>query len=309
MANFKKINLNLLLHLHALLTERKVSAAADKVFISQPAMSSSLKHLREIFKDPLLIFDEGEYFLSPEAEKLLPELELFMLQIQNILTPKEKFDPGKSNRIFKIALPDYIELLLLPYLLTSLEKYPNIVIDTTINAMVDKPALFIEKNMDIVIGAIDENTALSQLKVRKLFEEKLVCFASNKNPLIKNPLSLNQYLESRHLTFSFNEKQYSSSAEFLRKKKLTRHDVMYVNNILPAIFAVANTESIISIAPKVLIDIFAKQFDLAQQPLPFDLEPIPIYLITHRKDQSDEGIQWLSALVAENIEKLISLFP
>ncbi len=84
---------------------------------------------------------------------------------------------------------------------------------------------------------------------------------------------------------------------------------MYVNNILPAIFAVANTESIISIAPKVLIDIFAKQFDLAQQPLPFDLEPIPIYLITHRKDQSDEGIQWLSALVAENIEKLISLFP
>ncbi|RUR08080.1 LysR family transcriptional regulator [Legionella sp. km772] len=63
MTNFKKINLNLLLHLHALLTERGVSAAADKVFISQPAMSTSLKNLRAIFKDPLLIVNDNGYLI------------------------------------------------------------------------------------------------------------------------------------------------------------------------------------------------------------------------------------------------------
>lgn len=61
---FKRINLNLILHLDALLSEKSVSAAAEKVFVSQPAMSSSLKQLRELFKDPLLIPGKGEYFLS-----------------------------------------------------------------------------------------------------------------------------------------------------------------------------------------------------------------------------------------------------
>lgn len=68
MTPFKRINLNLISHLDALLSEKSVSAAAAKVFVSQPAMSASLKQLRELFKDPLLVPGKGEYFL-PQKQR------------------------------------------------------------------------------------------------------------------------------------------------------------------------------------------------------------------------------------------------
>lgn len=302
MIPFKRINLNLILHLEALLSEKSVSAAAAKVFISQPAMSSSLKQLRELFKDPLLIPGKGEYFLSPKAKELQPQLEQVMFFMRNILQPSERFDPFQTRRSFKIALPDYVELILLPSLMSALEKLPYITIETTIEAMADDPHLFIDDNVDIAIGAINENSLSSQLKVEKLYEEEIICFASKANPLINKPLSLKDYLSSKHIAFSFNQERYSHSGEYLYKRKLQRNDMVFVKNILPAIFAVANSDAVISTAPNFLINMFSKQFNLGIQPLPFNLEPTPIYLVMHSKSQYDEGVHWLAQLINSGIK-------
>ncbi|HHF7374033.1 LysR family transcriptional regulator LelA [Legionella bozemanae] len=301
---FKRMNLNLILHLDALLSEKSVSAAAAKVCISQPAMSSSLKQLRELFKDPLLIPGKGEYFLSPKAKELQPQLEQVMFGLRNILQPGEQFDPFHSKRSFKIALPDYVELIVLPSLMSALEKLPHIVIETTIEAMADNPHLFIDDKVDIAIGAINENSLSAQLKAEKLYEEEIICFASKNNPLINRPLSLKDYLASKHIAFSFNQERYSHSAEYLLKRKKVRNDMLFVKNILPAIFAVANSDTVISTAPSFLINIFSKQFNLKMQPLPFNLEPTPIYLVMHSKSQYDEGVHWLSKLVSSSIKDL-----
>ncbi|WP_131778576.1 LysR family transcriptional regulator LelA [Legionella bozemanae] len=301
---FKRMNLNLILHLDALLSEKSVSAAAAKVFVSQPAMSSSLKQLRELFKDPLLIPGKGEYFLSPKAKELQPQLEQVMFGLRNILQPGEQFDPFHSKRSFKIALPDYVELIVLPSLMSALEKLPHIVIETTIEAMADNPHLFIDDKVDIAIGAINENSLSAQLKAEKLYEEEIICFASKNNPLINKPLSLKDYLTSKHIAFSFNQERYSHSAEYLLKRKKVRNDMLFVKNILPAIFAVANSDTVISTAPSFLINIFSKQFNLKMQPLPFNLEPTPIYLVMHSKSQYDEGVHWLSKLVSSSIKDL-----
>lgn len=302
MIPFKRINFNLILHLEALLSEKSVSAAAAKVFISQPAMSSSLKQLRELFKDPLLIPGKGEYFLSPKAKELQPQLEQVMFFMRNILQPSERFDPFQTRRSFKIALPDYVELILLPSLMSALEKLPHITIETTIEAMADDPHLFIDDNVDIAIGAINENSLSSQLKVEKLYEEEIICFASKTNPLINKPMSLKDYLSSKHIAFSFNQERYSHSAEYLHKRKLLRNDMLFVKNILPAIFAVANSDAVISTAPSFLINMFSKQFNLGIQPLPFNLEPTPIYLVMHSKSQYDEGVHWLAQLINSGIK-------
>ncbi|WP_454780730.1 LysR family transcriptional regulator LelA [Legionella sp. WA2022007384] len=301
---FKRMNLNLILHLDALLTEKSVSAAASKAFVSQPAMSSSLKQLRELFKDPLLIPGKGGYFLSPKAKELQPQLEQVMFDLGNILQPSERFDPLHSKRSFKIALPDYVELILLPSLISALEKLPHIVIDTTIESMADNPLLFIDDNVDVAIGAINENSFPSVLKAEKLYEEEIICFASQNNPLIHKPLSLKNYLTCKHIAFSFNPERYSHSAEYLHKRKKIRNDILFVKNILPAIFAVANSDTVISTAPSFLINIFSEQFRLKMQPLPFNLEPTPIYLVMHSKSQYDEGVHWLSHLISSSIKNL-----
>ncbi|STY28676.1 transcriptional regulator [Legionella wadsworthii] len=304
MTSLKRINLNLILHLDALLTEKNVTAAAAKVFVSQPAMSSSLKQLRELFKDPLLIPGKGKYLLSPKAKELQSQLEQIMLDLKNVLMPGEQFDPLHSKRSFKIALPDYVELILLPSLMSALEKLPHIVVETTIESMADNPLFFVDDHVDIAIGAINENTMSSQLQAEKLYEEEIICFGSHKNPLLSQPIALKDYLACKHIAFSFNPARYSHSAEYLLKRKKVRNDMLFVKNILPAIFAVANSDTVISTAPSFLINIFAEQFNLKMQPLPFDLEPTPIYLVMHNKSQYDEGVHWLAQLISSSIKNL-----
>lgn len=293
-----------MLHLDALLKEKNVSAAAAKVFVSQPAMSTSLKQLRDLFQDPLLIPNKGQYVLSPKAQELQPQLEEIMLGFSNILHPKEKFNPAKTKRTFRVALPDYVELVLLPELISHLENYPHIVIETSIKALADDPLIFVENNIDIAIGAIDEPTLSPHLKAEKMYEEEIICFASKSNPIINKPLSLESYLSSKHIAFSFNEERFSHSAEYLLKRKMIRNDILFVNNILPAIFAVARSNKVIASAPSFLINIFSKQFSLGMQPLPFDLEPTPIFLVRHSKSQYDDGVIWLTQLISESIKSL-----
>lgn len=78
--------------------------------------------------------------------------------------------------------------------------------------------------------------------------------------------------------------------------------MLFVKNILPAIFAVANSDAVISTAPSFLINMFARQFNLGMQALPFNLEPTPIYLVTHSKSQYDEGVSWLAKLISSSIK-------
>lgn len=186
--------------------------------------------------------------------------------------------------------------------MAALEKLPHIVIETTIQSMADDPHLFIDENVDLAIGAINENSLSAQLKVEKLYEEEIICFASKNNPLINRPLSLEDYISNKHIAFSFNQERYSHSAEYLYKKKLVRNDMLFVKNILPAIFAVANSDAVISTAPSFLINMFARQFNLGMQALPFNLEPTPIYLVTHSKSQYDEGVSWLAKLISSSIK-------
>ena len=115
---------------------------------------------------------------------------------------------------------------------------------------------------------------------------------------------MKQYLTQKHIAFSFDTRQFSHSANVLHKKNLKRNDILFVNNILPAIFAVSESDTVISTAPSFLITRFAEQLGLVQQPLPFELEPTPIFVATHKKNYSDKGIQWLLQLITEHVEQL-----
>lgn len=284
--------------------ERNVSAAANKAFISQPAMSASLKQLRALFDDPLLIKTKGKSVLSTKAATMQPKLEVLMNDIQNLLKEDTDFDPQTAKRTFKIALPDYVELILLPLLLKALEHYPHIILDVRIAGLIEDPSIFLNNFTDIAIGAVNDSTSSSALIAKKLYDEKIICFASKNNPALRKPISLKQYLTKKHIAFSFDTHQFSHSADVLHKKKLKRNDILFVNNILPAIFAVSESNSVISTAPSFLITRFAEQLGLVQQPLPFELEPTPIFLVTHKKNYSDKGIQWLLQLITENMEQL-----
>ena len=118
--HLNRFDLNLLVALDALLTERNVTRAAERVFIAQPAMSRALARLRRQFDDPLLIRVGRELRLTPVAQALIEPVRDALLQVQAALGTRPAFDPARSQRVFSLMVPDFVAPLLMPGVLRNL---------------------------------------------------------------------------------------------------------------------------------------------------------------------------------------------
>lgn len=115
-----RIDLNLLVALQALLEERNVSKAAERLFITQSAMSKTLGRLRTLFDDPLFTRTSSGVVPTPRAEDLQLQLAAVLADVQGLVAPSE-FDPATYQGSFSLVMPDYLGLLLLPALMEQLQ--------------------------------------------------------------------------------------------------------------------------------------------------------------------------------------------
>src|SRR5690349_6823765 len=120
-ASLAAVDLNLLVVLRALLTERHVTRAAARVGLSQSATSHALSRLRELYGDPLLVRRGRLLSLTPRAERLLPTLERGLSDLQTALDGEPQFDPATARRAFTLGMADYAQAVLLGPLLRELE--------------------------------------------------------------------------------------------------------------------------------------------------------------------------------------------
>lgn len=112
--NFLDLDLNLLIALDALLAERSVTKAAERLSRSQPALSASLKRLRRQFDDELLVRVGNQFELSPLAEQLRDRLAVVLSDIERVFATRARFDPNRANREFVLATSDYATVILGP---------------------------------------------------------------------------------------------------------------------------------------------------------------------------------------------------
>jgi len=104
---FKKLDLNLLVALDHMLALQSVSAAADKMFMSQSAMSNALTRLRTYFDDPLLVQVGKRMEITPRAEAMKPAIRDILVRIEATIDSQPAFDPTVSTRNFNILVSDY----------------------------------------------------------------------------------------------------------------------------------------------------------------------------------------------------------
>src|SRR5471032_1661194 len=105
---FNRLDLNLLVALDALLDERKITRAAERLSLSQSAISGMLARLREYFDDELLVPVGRNLELTPLARELVTPVRNVLLQIQTVVAINPEFDPATASRHFKIASSDYV---------------------------------------------------------------------------------------------------------------------------------------------------------------------------------------------------------
>ena len=117
-----RFDLNLLIALDALLREKNVTRAAERVFVSQPAMSAALHKLREYFNDPLLVRVGREMELTPRGESLVEPVREALLRIQMMLGTQPTFDPKTARRDFTVIMSEEAVPGVLPALLRTLAQ-------------------------------------------------------------------------------------------------------------------------------------------------------------------------------------------
>lgn len=195
---FHEFDLNLLVYLDALLTETSVSRAAERVFITQPAMSTALSRLREYYKDELLVrVTSRKMRLTPLAESLVGPVRSTLEQAQLVANASMDFDPATSKRKFIIMALDYVTDVFMRRVIVRLRQVaPGMQVD--IRRMTFETRVHLRRG-DVDLLIVPERLILDGLPLEKLWEEPSVCIVWSENRLVGKDISFKQYLELGHV--------------------------------------------------------------------------------------------------------------
>ncbi|WP_375465336.1 LysR family transcriptional regulator [uncultured Methylobacterium sp.] len=288
--NLRTVDLNLLVALDALLTELHVTRAADRVGLSQPAMSNALSRLRHLFKDELLVRTASGMQATPRAIELSGPTKQVLRQIERVFESDTEFDPAAAIRNFSLRLSDLLSLLLLPTLLDRITRCaPGI----SLNILHLPPIRTIEAlekdEIDLALstGLKHSNSICAEI----VMSDRMVCVMRSGHPLAQEPLDLDAFLGQRHLKISMSPTDMRFVDDVLAGDQLKRNVSLNVPHWLTVPSILARTD-LLSVMPGRLASAIAGD-GLVARDLPFASAPFNWVLYWHRRHDENRAIGWL----------------
>ena len=294
-------DLNLLVALDALLSERSVTNAGRRVHLSQSAMSGVLARLRHAFNDELLVPGRGGMTLTPRAEALAEPVADILRQVQQTLATHVRFAPASSHRSFTIAASDYAVTVLLGDFLREVSRQaPGVRV--TIAQLRDPGELLDDRGIDLVImpKAFAPPSACSAL----LFEDVFTAIVATDHPTVGDALSMADYQSLGHVAVSFTDDRRNSADERLVVGAGLERRIEVVApgfDALPAL--VAGTRRMATIQRR-LATLLTRVHAVRVVPLPVELPTIEEVAIWHPRLARDEGHQWFRDLLIQTAAAL-----
>lgn len=285
--HLRNLDLNLLHLLHTLLEERHVTRAARRSFLSQPAMSRALERLREMFGDALLVRSGRGYERTVRGERLLQELETMMPRLEAMIGGLD-FDPARSQERFRVALTDHASTILLPSVVARVRKAaPHVRLEVS--------AWRTEAYEDLGAGRLD--TALSAeevppaLESEVLFNLDFVCLAGSAHRVRSRRFTLKQYLQSQHAVVATLEGQQTLVDRPLAALGVKRRVALCLPFFVPAIFAIAQTDLILTV-PRKLAKITAAVAGVRIVEPPREIKAFPYFMAWHPRLTGEPAHAW-----------------
>jgi LysR family transcriptional regulator, nod-box dependent transcriptional activator len=305
---FHRFDLNLLIALDALLRERNITRAAEKVFVSQPAMSAALHRLRDYFDDPLLVRIGRDMELSPRGQSLVEPVREALLLIQATLGTQPSFTAATTQREFTMIVSEEAVPGLLPAILKHLStEAPGIRINVQ---LVSHTAL-----SRVEYGEADLCLCLDRLPLfeARAFPDTLrsvllrpvrwICAVDRHHPTVGDRITAEQYFSLPHV---FGRPSgYSASAEELVRRLL---DIdLRVHIAVPSLLhlpLVLRGTRLIATLPERVAQMFATTLPVKTLPLPFETPAMHEILLWHKRNDSDPAHAWLRNLVVRLANEL-----
>lgn len=293
----RNIDLNLLVVLDALLTEKHVTRTGLRLHLSQPAISHSLNKLRVLLDDPLLIRQGHEVVLSALAQNLQAPLKEILGQIETLLGQSIDFVPADSQRTFRVAMSDYGAAIVLPKLLVQLRAQAP---GTSLVVIQDSRLGMLEQveqgKIDLAVGVFAALPADVSSDV--LFEETFTCLLNRRSLPENGVLDLDSYLARPHLLVSTDGSTQGEVDNVLRSQGLQRRVAVNVPHWGAAPGMIADTDLILTVATRTLDNLPLGDTLVALAP-PLTVAPFNYVQVWHNRFNQDPAHRWLRELVKQ----------
>lgn len=287
---FHRLDLNLLVALDALLTERSVSLAAERLCLSQSATSSALARLRDYFGDEVMVVRGRQMVLTARAEELIEPVRAVLDQIQKTIAVTPVFDPVTSDRQIRMMASDYVTDVLLCDVLRGLEtSAPNMRVD--ILPMQDAPHEMIERQQVDLLVTLDYAMSPDHPS-QILFEDDHVVIGWDQNPAMHEEITRQRYFELGHVVARFGKSRVPAfEGAFMRRMKQTRRVEVVAPSFLSLGGLVIGTNRIATVHRRMAVKM-ASYTPLILRELPFMVPPIREAVQWHIANSNDAPLRW-----------------
>ena len=291
----RNIDLNLLVPLKALLHERNVTRAAERIHLSQSAMSRTLDRLRSELGDELLVRVGRNYELTPRGAALLEELGQVMPRLAR-LWAGEPFSPEQSEAHIRLAMTDYASSVVLPPLAEILARLaPGI----TLEVVPWHERIHEDNGLAGTTHLILSPLAVPAThRVELLFEDVFLCVLGRKLSRGKGPLRMKEYLSFRHISAETPPSQQPLMDCSLGEVGRQRRAAVHVHYLLAAIRMLETTDLVLTMPARIAEPVLAL-LDLSRVKAPKEIPPIRYSMVWHPRFDSDLLHTWLRETVRQ----------
>jgi DNA-binding transcriptional LysR family regulator len=293
--NLAALDLNLLVALDALLLEANVSRAAMRIGLSQPAASHALQRLRGVLGDPLLVRTGARMELTPRAQALRGPLAQALDQVRGLFIPDD-FDAARSERHFRLMMPDLAVELLVPPLMQKLDAAaPGVRIDVV---PWRGPAIFtaeFARTIDLVISIGD---AFMGFHRQLLYTDSDALAVRRGHPMGAKLKRREAFLNARHVAVVIRGQNADLIDTWLLSKGVRRRIALVVPGYIEALHVTARSD-LVAFVPRRLIAALAKPLSLTAIAPPLDPGIDEQFMFTPTRAQMDPGSIWLRNLMLE----------
>ena len=303
--NFRTLDLNLLRVFDVVMAERNLTRAAERLSITQPAVSNALKRLRDSLGEELLTRTAFGVKPTTRAEALWPEVRAALGNLRNALAPGE-FNPQTDAVNFRIAMADASAATFMPLLVAQIEQTRALANLRVLPLSTRDPSALLERDeADLAIGYFPETVATllergdeSPLRHTRLHDSQYVCVMRQGHPLAERELTLDAFCDAHHLLVNFSGKAHGLADQALTALGRKRRVVLTVNQYFTAGRVVANSD-LLAVLPAYFVGATGAREQVITRALPFHLDGLHVEMLWHLRHDRVSSHQWLRERLLE----------
>jgi DNA-binding transcriptional LysR family regulator len=294
--HIRKVDIGLLRTLQALVEERSIGRAAERMFLSQPAMSRALDRLQQLFGDDLLVRRGQGYDPTLRAMQIYAELERLLPRIEGLINGNY-FDPATSTDRFRIATTDLSALVLFPPIMEHICKVaPGV----SIEIVPSDEEVFRKIETNAVDLALWMNAVPGDLRAELMFEDRFACLVRNNHPIGRKPVTLARYLECAHVLITTSNPVQGIVDRQLEERSVARRVRLRLPYFAAAAAVVERTDMIVTLPYHLALHL-AKTSHTEVVPAPAEFMPFRYQQVWHPRFDADPAHQWLRSVMRQII--------